>query len=116
MNFHAGTIEQLGFHPDAVRSLVDAAVNDPEVRAALYADPARVAQEFGLSEDQGQALALIRNSLVSAMGEEQVKALDGALLTRMRLYGPGEPPCSPNVPQRCRPNGCNPGCNPDAMR
>lgn len=100
---------------DAVQRLINDAVSDPGLRAALYRSPRETAKKYGLTAAEGKALHTVKKSLMSALGRDQTKALNALFLAKSRPYGPGPAGCTPNVPQRCRPQGCPPGsnCPPD---
>lgn len=100
---------------DAMRRLISDVVSDPRRRAALYRNPKETAKKYGLTAEEGKALLTVKKSLLSAMGRKQTSALNALFTAKSRPYGPGPAGCTPNVPQRCRPNGCEPGsnCPPD---
>ena len=104
---------------DAVRALIADAISNPKVRAAFYENPLAVANKYGLASPEGEAMLTLRNSLVSALGQEQIEALNELLIGKMYGGKPGGPDggtdgCNPH--RKCAPSGCSPGCNPDATR
>jgi hypothetical protein len=109
----------------SVRNLINDAIRDPGIRSALYKSPRAVAKKYGLTNEEGKAMEVLKRSLLSSLGRDQVDQLEAIIGVSAGGWGgggcPPVPPCgpttvcNPNCLPTCIPNPCAPPCAPRTL-